>query len=329
MEEKKQGEKNGQNKQQQEGDGGKSFDKVLKENIESVFLPLTEKYLNFKIVSSRVLEAKLQSTTEREADFLRIVKTDKGEEFILHLEFQSENESDMVYRIKEYNAIIQQKRNKKGKGKKRVKHKRLDVRHYVIFLGKGRMTMQTRLPERHVFREFNVLNLNELDFDEMLQSQIPQEIILAILSDFKGKDPEKIIRLIVEKLKEYSNSDSDLKRFIRQLKVLSKLRTLDEETTKTINDMPIKYNLEEDYSYQQGIKKGIERGIERGIEQGIELGEKRGIEKGEKRGIEKGEKRGMKKAITVMLMLGNHPEDIAKYLEVPIAWVMEIQRELN
>ena len=324
MKDKKQEQKNGQNQQQEEGDGPQSIDKVLKENIEAVFLPLTEKYLNFKIVSTRVLDAKLQSTTEREADFLRIVKTDKGEEFILHLEFQSDNETDMVYRMKEYNAIIGQRQMKKHRGKKTGEHKRLDIRHYVIFLGKGKMTMRTRLPEKHVFREFNVLNLNELEFDKMLQSQIPEEIVLAILSDFSGKNPEKIIRLIIEKLKKYSNSDAHLKKCIRQLKVLSKLRTLDKETTKTINSMPIKYNLEEDYSYQQGIIMGEKRGIE--------LGEKRGIELGEKRGIEKGEHLRMKliqKAVIAMLMLGVTPEQIAEDLEVSLELVKEIQQKLN
>ena len=300
MKDKKQKQKDGTNKPQEEGDGPKSIDKVLKENIEAVLLPLTEKYLNFKIVSTRVLDAKLQSTTEREADFLRIVETDKGEEFILHLEFQSDNETGMVYRMKEYNAIIGQRQMKKHRGKKTGEHKRLDIRHYVIFLGKGKMTMQTRLPEKHIFREFKVLNLNELELDKMLQSQIPEEIVLSVLSDFKGKDPEKIIRLIIEKLKKYSNSDAHLKKCIRQLKVLSKLRTLDEETTKTINNMPIKYNIEEDYSYQQGILVGREEGM----------------------GL-------IKKAIRYLLVRGDTPEQIAEELDLPLELVKEIQQELN
>jgi len=66
-------------------------------------------------------------------------------------------------------------------------------------------------------------------------------------------------------------------------------------------NLPIKYNLEEDYSYKQGMQKGIE------------LGEKQTI----------------KKAIIAMLMLGNKPEDIAEYLEVPMVLVIEIQQELN
>ena len=37
--------------------------------------------------------------------------------------------------------------------------------------------------------------------------------------------------------------------------------------------MPIVYNLETDYRYQQGRGKGIEEGIEKGIEEGIEKGE--------------------------------------------------------
>ncbi len=278
------------------------YDKVMKENIEAVFLPLTEKYLNFKIVSSELLDVKLQSTIEREVDFLRIVKTDKGEEFILHIEFQSSNERDMIYRVKEYNAIIQrrhiqlQKKKKKHEGKKN-----LEIRHYVIYLGKARMSMRTRLEGRDLFSHFEVVCLNQLDFNQMLQSQIPEEIILAILSDFKGTDPEKIIRSIVKKLRKYSQDDAALNKFIEQLRVLSDLRKLEEETIKTIKDMPITYNLEESYTYKLGREKGKEEGIEKGI----------------------------KKGIIAMLVLGNTPRDIAKQMEVSIELVEEIQKELT
>ncbi len=294
-------------------EGGNVYDKIIKENIEDIFLPLTEKYLGFKIVSSEIVKAKLQSTIEREADFLRIVKTDMGEEFILHIEFQSGNEADMIYRIKEYNAMIQRKhrqdQRKKDAGK--PKHKRgqkheLGIRHYIIYLGKGKMRMQTELEEKHVFRHFEVLSLNELDFTQMLQSQIPAEIVLAILSDFKGADPEKIIRLIVEKLKKYSENDTALEKFIEQLNVLSNLRNLEKKTIKTIKNMPITFNIEDSYTYQLGKKKGRVEGKK------------------------EGKKEGKDEAIAIMMLLqsGTEPAQIAEDLEVSIELVREIQQKL-
>jgi len=178
------------------------YDKILKENIESLLMPLLGKYLNIHIVEFEQLDPKLQTTVERETDLIRIVTTIEGERFILHIEFQSQNEQGMIYRIKEYDAIIQRKYG-------------LEIRHYVIYLGSARMTMHTQLEEREVFRGFDVLNVQELEFEELIQSQIPEEIVLAVLSDFKGEQPEQIIRSIIEKLKEVSPNHAELKKFIR------------------------------------------------------------------------------------------------------------------
>jgi hypothetical protein len=41
------------------------YDKILKENISALLLPLTEKYLNIKIRDSRELKDKLQTTIEK------------------------------------------------------------------------------------------------------------------------------------------------------------------------------------------------------------------------------------------------------------------------
>ncbi len=87
------------------------YDKILKENITSLLLPLTEKYLNIKIIDSRELKDKLQTTIEKEPDFIRIVRTDTDEEFILHLlcicvEFQTQDEEGMIYRMQEYYGLL-------------------------------------------------------------------------------------------------------------------------------------------------------------------------------------------------------------------------------
>jgi len=132
---------------------GNKFDKILKENFEVVLPPFLERYFGLNIVEFEKLDTKLQTTIEKETDFIRIVTTAEGERFILHIEFQAKNETDMIYRIKEYDGIIQRKYQ-------------LEIRHYVIFLGAGNMTMRTQLHENEVFRGFEVLSLNELNYDD-------------------------------------------------------------------------------------------------------------------------------------------------------------------
>ena len=63
---------------------GKEYDKVIKENMAAIFLPLSEKYLGIKIATTRDLPEKLQTTIEREPDFVKVVTDDDGKEFILH-----------------------------------------------------------------------------------------------------------------------------------------------------------------------------------------------------------------------------------------------------
>ncbi len=45
------------------------YDKIIKENIESVFLQLLERFTGIRIVESEEIKDKLQRTFEREADF--------------------------------------------------------------------------------------------------------------------------------------------------------------------------------------------------------------------------------------------------------------------
>ena len=61
------------------------YDKIIKENIESIFLPLLEKFTGIKVVTSTEIKDKIQRTVEREPDFLKRITDQTGSEFILHL----------------------------------------------------------------------------------------------------------------------------------------------------------------------------------------------------------------------------------------------------
>jgi hypothetical protein len=111
-----------QNKEAKKVYEGNLFDKIFRENAESIFMPLVEERLGIKIKTFVQLKEKRQTTLEREMDFFYEVETEDGKRFILHLEFQTENEDDMLYRSGEYHGIA-------------LRKKKMEIKHVVVFLG--------------------------------------------------------------------------------------------------------------------------------------------------------------------------------------------------
>lgn len=156
--------------------------------------------------------------------------------------------------------------------------------------------------------------MRDYAYQNLLASDIPKEIILAILSDFKREKPSDFIHSILLKLKEISGEEILLRKYIKQLSVLARLRNLAKETHKQIKDMGLTYNIAEDYLYQEGVAKGIEKGIEEGIQ------------KGKKEGIEKGKKE------VIMRMLKDKTLSVAKiaeFAQVSIEYVNSVAKEIK
>lgn len=222
------------------------YDKIIKENIEAIILPLAEKYLGISILSSRKLPGKIQSTIEREHDFVRIVRTKDQQEFILQIEFQTADQKDMIYRMAEYHALF-------------LRKYKYPVKQFVVYLGQSNPKMRTTLQEEEVMKGFNLVNLHALDYEKLLHSQIPEEIILAILSRYDKENIEQVIDTIIQRLKEVSGNEIALQKYARQLAVLSRLRNLEEVVTQKTKNMPITYDIKKDYLYKEGRKEGIEK----------------------------------------------------------------------
>ncbi len=227
---------------------GNDYDKILKENIAGLLLPLTEKYLGIKIKDSQELKDKLQTTIEKEPDFLRIVRTHTNEEFILHLEFQTRDEEGMIYRMQEYYGLLRRKHG-------------LPVKQFVIYLGNKTSRMVSQLPPGEVFTGFALKSLKNYSCESLLDSQVPEEIILAVLADFNQQKPAQVIKRILERLREIGQEEITLRKYVRQLSILARLRNLTKETHKQVQDMGLLYDITKDYLYKEGLEKGEEKGV--------------------------------------------------------------------
>ena len=220
-----------------------SYDKVIKENLEALLLPLARELLGIQIKKSEKVPGKLQRTLEREPDFIRIVEDSLGERFILHIEFQSSNEKHMIYRMKEYEAILSRKF-------------RIPIRQFVVYIGGTPSKMKDKLGEKEVFRGFKLLNISSITSERLLIKDIPEAILLAVLGDFGKKSYASIFSRIYEKIKNLSRDETQLRKYLAQLEILSRLRNLEKQTAKLIQEMPITYDITTDYLYNQGKKEG-------------------------------------------------------------------------
>ena len=213
--------------------------------------------MGIKIVKSTPLKEKMQTTIEVEMDFFYIIETDTGEKFILHLEFESGNNLAMIYRVGEYHGMA-------------LRRHKMEIRHLVIYLGDEMPTMRTELKPEEVFSRFDLMNVKDLNTNELLSSQVPEVVLVAILANYPKEDAETILRTIVENLKQLVKHKRTFKKYLNQLMMLSRLRKIEELTIKIVEEMPVHYDITTDALYKRGTEKGREKGREEGIEKGIE-----------------------------------------------------------
>jgi hypothetical protein len=65
------------------------YDKIIKENLEKIILPLIRRITGIEPVSGETLYPALHYTIEREADFVQKVTTREGHTIVFHVEFQT------------------------------------------------------------------------------------------------------------------------------------------------------------------------------------------------------------------------------------------------
>lgn len=118
--------------------------------------------------------------------------------------------------------------------------------------------MRRELTQDDLSFRFHVRNVVDIACRVFLDTDQPEEIVLAILGNPDGDPPEVIVRRILRALTATIKDELALGRFLRQLEVLSKLHHVQDEVIKQIEAM---YDLETDIRYLQGQKKGAEEAL--------------------------------------------------------------------
>ena len=237
------------------------YDKIIQENLLKLVPALLTIVLGLKIIRIEDLPSrKVQSTLEREPDFLKLVfEKDFPEGRIIHMEFESGNETYMERRMLEYLGMLYRRYG-------------IPINQHLIFLGNKPSTMKDRIEFDGLKFAYRIHNLCEISYKKFLYSDIPEEVILSILADREDLTPEEFVSMILHRLVELKGDSLATRKFIVQLEIISKMRNLQEVAYKKINNMSISFDITTDVRFKQGLEQGLELGLEQGMEKGLEQG---------------------------------------------------------
>lgn len=230
-----------------EGSHANQYDKIFKENMEYALPGIIKNILGLTIVQAEEISHNLQHTIERKPDVLKKVTDQNNRTYILHVELQSQNEKDMVYRMVEYRVMLQRKH-------------RLPVKQYVLYVGKGRLTMLSSIDEEDFKFRYNIVSPQQIDYKIFLQSGRPEEKILAILGDFGEDQPKKVLQDIIDGIEDTADSDFGKNKCFHQLHVLLQLRNLDINLIDMIDTYEYFKRIQKDPIYLKGIADGEAKG---------------------------------------------------------------------
>ncbi len=153
-------------------------DIVSKEAIKRIAVDLATILLKLDIdpESLELLETEKQRIEDRRADLVaRVQDTKTGNPYLLHIEFQNSNDTQMPLRMMRYYTDIRLS----GFGE--------PLHQYLIYIGKDRLTMPDGIDEPGFRYQYRILDMRQINCDALLQQDTPDALVLAILCDFKNR----------------------------------------------------------------------------------------------------------------------------------------------
>jgi len=221
-------------------------DTISKEILKSIVKDISKYFLKIEINEIEFIQTNTQRIESRDADIVAKVNSD----FILHLEIQNNNHPKMEYRMLRYWLDISQITS-------------LPIRQYLIYIGKDKLSMKNNIIKDRVNYFYNIINIKNIDCDILIKQDTPDALVLAILCDFKKKNPKDVVKYIIDRLIYHTSSDKkEFRKYMIMLEELSTNRDLKEIIKEQAMLREIKW--EDLPSYEIGLEKGVKEGVEKG-----------------------------------------------------------------
>lgn len=211
-------------------------------------IPLINKLFGLTIEYNQLkdIDNDIQKTIERRPDVLKLVDfKNKKENYLLHIEFQTKNETDMNVRMLEYYAMLFHKYN-------------VSIKQYVVYIGEAKLNMADFVKYDKINFSFDIINLSETDYQDFLTSDVPEFVLLGILANFGKDNPKQAISNLLQKIITITNTQPRYKdtleqeKFIQQIEIISKLRNFQNLIVQKLKDMALILDITTDLRYIEG-----------------------------------------------------------------------------
>ena len=242
-----------------------SKDLISKQLLRQLIVDFGNQLFGLNIIEAELLSSEQPRVEERRADLVARVKNNQGESYILHVEVQNDNQKNMPLRMLRYYTDLA------------LDHEGEKIEQYLLYIGKAPLTMPDHIQAGKWRYCYNVLDIRRVDSGNFLRSENPDALVLAILCDMGGREPEAVAAHIIgELIRLHGPQLNSLRSSLLKLDALARNRDL-QRLVKEKYKMILE--IEELASYQIGMERGQLQGLERGLVRGLEQGQEQGQQK--------------------------------------------------
>ena len=236
-------------------------DLISKQLLQRLLVGFGNRLFKLDITEAELLNNEQPRIEARRADLVARVKDANGKRYILHVEIQNDNQANMPLRMLRYYSDIA------------LQYPKDKVVQYLLYIGKAPLTMVNQIGGYNWTYRYEMVDMRNQDSEHFLSSGNPEAVVLAILCDQQGQEPNALVARIIKELRRLHCDKLDkLRDSLEMLDVLAGNRGLQnivKENTKMYIDV------EKLGIYQLVKEKGEARGMEKGRAEGLELGEQK------------------------------------------------------
>jgi len=277
-------------------------DIISKHILKRILLDMAIYLFKLDLVDAELLSTEEQRVEDRRSDLVAKVVSAQGDTFIMHLEIQNNNDSTMPVRMLRYLTDI------------KLAYPEYPVHQCLVYIGAAPLNMSNILSSPQLNYHYERIDMREIDYQTLYNSDSPDALVLAILCDFRGNDPGEMVIHILQKLHALTRHDEPRQReYIQMLEILADNRHLNINIQEAYDMLHIE--IERLPSYQKGIEKGIEKGMEKGMEKGIE------------KGREEGEHKKSLEVARTLLSMNFIPEQIAAITQLSLSEIQQLPKQ--
>ncbi len=256
-------------------------DLISKQLLKRLLVGFSNQLFNLDITEAELLNNEQARIESRRADLVARVKDANGDSYILHIEIQNDNQKNMPLRMLRYYSDIA------------LAHVGEKVVQHLLYIGKAPLAMPNQIRDHNLLYHYEILDMSKQNSEHFLNSNNPDAIVLAILCNHQGQEPNALVARIIKDLRRLHGDKLDkLRDSLKMLEVLAgnrNLQTVVKENVKMYIDVE---------------KLGIYQLVK-------EIGEERGEERGEQK-------------VLLQLLKKLSPEQVSEFSGVPLEKVRDI-----